>query len=537
MNQVSSQNITVAAFNAIRSSIPINLKPPPLSSFVKLPYGKQHTVLAPSNKRSAPSPIKLSRSPTIPLSDFDSYLEQVQVHYDRWQQNLTTNSKVIKSLRPNHSTDLLVSPTNQSDHSSTQALHPSPSLPSLSSVPHVFFDQKFSLNDPLTFDLLTQQPSQSSPITSPTKSELLDSTHLKPSSSSTSSNTDLTTDHILLDKLSHYLDLVELHLVQEISLRSSDFFSALGNLQALHAQTSSSVAQIEALKNQLDQLKQTVSDKALKIIRYGIRRRNINSIELALTKLNDVWQTVHGIEELIQSGEWQSALGLIQDLEKLWHSTTVLSSTSSHQSTDSNQSSVPSPAPPIKLRLSKLKALAALPKRLSVFRSTISKALVAELSSILSHDLKINLAEFASSHSLDQPQSIDLKSPMSSPLSSSHQNGSQARDRLKSLSQERLKERVRSTFDGLIRAGGMDNALGAWKEGVIKQIREIVKNALSDVIEGDLDDKDDSSDISQFNSKEKRNALSDKTYVFRSLPFWLGLICSTSVANTPQNLW
>ncbi|PLW44067.1 hypothetical protein PCASD_04847 [Puccinia coronata f. sp. avenae] len=509
MNQVSPQNITVTAFNAIRSSIPINLKPPPLSSLVKLPYGQQQSVLAPSNKRSAPPPIKLSRSPTIPLSDFDSYLEQVQVQYDRWQSTITANSKAIDSLQSDHSTDSLVNYSNQSDPLTAQALDSATVLPSLSSVPHVFFDQKFSLNDPLTFDLLTQQPSQASPATSSTVSHP-SSTHPKTIITS-GSNADLTTDHILLDKLSHYLDLVELHLVQEISLRSSGFFSALGNLQSLHAQTSSSVAQIDTLKKQLDQLKQTVSDRALKIIRYGIRRRNITSIELALTKLNDVWQTVHGIEQLIQSGEWQSALSLIQDLEQLWHSSIELSPTSPRDAADSNTSSTVSPPRPIKLRLSKLKALTALPKRLSVFRSTISKALVAELSSILSHDLKVNLAESANYHSLDQVQLDDVKSPVSSPLKSSTQSKSQPHDRTKGLAQERLKTRIRSTFGALVKAGGIEKALAAWREGVVKQIREIVKNALSDVVEGDLDDKDDSADLSQVNIKDKRNTLSDKT--------------------------
>lgn len=509
MNQISSQNITVTAFNAIRSSIPINLKPPPLSSLVKLPYGQQQSVLAPSNKRSAPPPIKLSRSPTIPLSDFDSYIEQVQVQYDRWQSNLATNSKALKSLHADDSTDHILNHSNRSDLTAAPALVSAPPLPSLSSVPHVFFNQKFSLNDPLTFDLLTQQPSQASSAT--TSKELEPRSNHAQTSVSSISHADLTIDHILLDKLSHYLDLVELHLVQEISLRSSGFFSALGNLQSLHAQTSSSVSQIEALQNQLDQLKQTVSDKALKIIRYGIRRRNITSIELALTKLHDVWQTVHGIEQLIQGGEWNSALCLIQDLEQLWHSSTVLSSTSLSDATESHQSSAAPPTRPIKLRLSKLKALTTLPKRLSVFRSTISNALVAELSSILSHDLKVNLEEFASCHSLDQPQSHIVQSPLSSPMASSTKNESPPRDRMKALAQERLKERVCSTFDGLIRAGGLEKALTAWKESTVKQIREIVKNALSDVVEGDLDDKDDSADLSLDNPKEKQNTLSDRT--------------------------
>lgn len=99
-------------------------------------------------------------------------------------------------------------------------------------------------------------------------------------------------------------------------------------------------------------------------------------------------------------------------------------------------------------------------------------------------------------------------------MASSTKNESPPRDRMKALAQERLKERVCSTFDGLIRAGGLEKALTAWKESTVKQIREIVKNALSDVVEGDLDDKDDSADLSLDNPKEKQNTLSDRTYVF-----------------------
>lgn len=93
MNQVSSQNITSTALNAIKSSIPINLKPPPLTSFVKLSYSHQsQSVLTPANKRSTPSPIKLSRSPSITPSQFQPYLDQVRVHFDRWHSNLINRS-------------------------------------------------------------------------------------------------------------------------------------------------------------------------------------------------------------------------------------------------------------------------------------------------------------------------------------------------------------------------------------------------------------------------------------------------------------
>ncbi|KAI9603789.1 hypothetical protein H4Q26_003392 [Puccinia striiformis f. sp. tritici PST-130] len=137
------------------------------------------------------------------------------------------------------------------------------------------------------------------------------------------------------------------------------------------------------------------------------------------------------------------------------------SSTSPHHMTDSDH--VSPPDRPIKLRLSKLK-----------------------LSQLYQNGF--NLIEFASIHSLDQTESKDL-TPIALPT---HQ-----------------VQLLTKTEDH--KFGEWRKALAAWRESVVKQIREIVKNGLTDVIEGDLDDRDDSSDISQFNSKDKRNGLSEKT--------------------------
>jgi vacuolar protein sorting-associated protein 54 len=53
---------------------------------------------------------------------------------------------------------------------------------------------------------------------------------------------------MLQEKLSHYLDIVEVHLVKEISMRSDSFFEAEGYLQDLNGQIVEACAQLRELK-------------------------------------------------------------------------------------------------------------------------------------------------------------------------------------------------------------------------------------------------------------------------------------------------
>jgi hypothetical protein len=53
---------------------------------------------------------------------------------------------------------------------------------------------------------------------------------------------------ILQEKLSHYLDTVEVDLIKQISMRSDSFFAALSTLQELHDEVRRTCQQIEFIR-------------------------------------------------------------------------------------------------------------------------------------------------------------------------------------------------------------------------------------------------------------------------------------------------
>lgn len=111
-----------------------------------------------------------------------------------------------------------------------------------------------------------------------TAGQAVDSKPIEGSVIAQQANTDFATDQILQGKLSHWLDVVELHLNVVISLRSASFFSALSNLKELDSQSVEAVKQISEIKGILDAVNTKIARKGLYVVRQGIRRRRLNCL-------------------------------------------------------------------------------------------------------------------------------------------------------------------------------------------------------------------------------------------------------------------
>ncbi|KAJ3080696.1 hypothetical protein HK102_002878, partial [Quaeritorhiza haematococci] len=163
--------------------------------------------------------------------------------------------------------------------------------PSLDTVPQIFFDPDFNLTNPRTFQ---------------TVCENVDFT-------SSSSIESTTTNSILQEKLSHYLDIVEVHLIKEISRRSSSFFAALSNLQALNNETLSCVLQIHGLRKKLSNISKMTAEKGLQVVRLKRRRGNLGTLCGAVKLVAEVKQTQPMIQVLLGQGDYVGALDLIEE--------------------------------------------------------------------------------------------------------------------------------------------------------------------------------------------------------------------------------
>jgi hypothetical protein len=119
---------------------------------------------------------------------------------------------------------------------------------------------------------------------------------------------------LLPEKLSHYLDLVEVNLLKQISCRSEAFFNALCTIQDLNAEVGSVCSSISRSREQINGLRQSLVEtvhftflalvmltKLLTLMFYFQsesvlrgKRREANIISLE-TKL----QTLHSLQKCV----------------------------------------------------------------------------------------------------------------------------------------------------------------------------------------------------------------------------------------------
>ncbi|XWS20712.1 hypothetical protein CRYUN_Cryun31cG0126300 [Craigia yunnanensis] len=129
--------------------------------------------------------------------------------------------------------------------------------------------------------------------------------------------TDVSENIVLQEKLSHYLDVVELHLVKEISLRSNSFFEAQGQLQDLNVKIVEGCCRIRELKETIRLLDTDLVDSARQIQELNTNRTNLLALQHKLKLIISVNQALSALKLLVASAECAGALDVIDDLQHL----------------------------------------------------------------------------------------------------------------------------------------------------------------------------------------------------------------------------
>ena len=137
----------------------------------------------------------------------------------------------------------------------------------LSTIPSVYFEEDFRLENPRTFDIVSERSEVVRPP-GPNK-EANGSAEAGPAFGRKA----LTTNAILQEKISWYMDTVEVHLISSISTASTSFFAALGELRELQSEASDCVEKIKILREDLARLDKEMAVGGLKIPRIPKEER------------------------------------------------------------------------------------------------------------------------------------------------------------------------------------------------------------------------------------------------------------------------
>ncbi|MCO5566038.1 hypothetical protein L7F22_019713 [Adiantum nelumboides] len=354
-------------------------------------------------------------------------------------------------------------------------------LPPLSTVPQVFFSEDFDLGNPYTFDLVTERYKAASSSSSGNASR----------NGSVATGYDVALNQMLQEKLSYYSDVVEQHLILEISARSSSFFAALGNLKDLEAESRSCLDKVEELRRELDDRDEGIAKAGLSLIREQAKRRETVERLEAVGLMNQLCEKRDLCQLLVQNNEWSEALDVMQDLQNVIQGKTKL--LPRPKDGTQNNSAI---APHVEIEFENVVAVQALGPQLEEMQNNISSQLEVELLNILLTDLTDRVGkpgeDTAAKPSNIDPSVEDINNtttsaavlPGQAHLESNQvtPNGSLTLSSIKNLTQdeEALSKRIEAHIGGLVRTSGMDRLMVAYKDAILREARKIMRTFLCD---------------------------------------------------------
>ncbi|KAF9584918.1 hypothetical protein BGW38_004669 [Lunasporangiospora selenospora] len=459
-------------------------------------------VLNNPNKRpsATPKPTKTDIPPVAPvairkvkLSEFDSYIKHITPVFERYQNNRagykhpegasahsprSPFSSSFESLASQFQPDLM-DPSLAQQSSNTvdrteSARNPysipdlpeinepvplkpvAPDVPSLKTVPAIFFDPNFNFENPRTFDLVCEQTGNSSDSKNNTNS--------------------IVSNSILQEKLSHYLDTVEIHLMTEISRRSNSFFEALSNLQALHSQTLDCVSQIHVLRAQLARIDHTQSKQGLEVVRLKRRRRNLGLLYNGIRMVKEIRSTQPMIQILLGKTNYFGALDLIDGAQQV-----LIDGDMKHleslEGFDPDISLVPSSAiVPVRhsLDIRGVHALVHFGGQLTEMRKMIGKMMEQDLLNLLLNDFRLRIGKLDVTTLLTDLGRVDTSNTKFT--KPSFNRGINPLLTAQVEQESELQAKMLPLIQGLLRASRAGVALQSYREQILQEIKNIIKS-------------------------------------------------------------
>ncbi|XP_074143139.1 vacuolar protein sorting-associated protein 54 [Sminthopsis crassicaudata] len=218
------------------------------------------------------------------------YLPQIsKEHFAIYQQEISQREKIHERCKticpPKDTFDRTLLHTH--DKSRTD----------LEQVPKIFLKPDFALEDPLTFN------------------SVLPWSHFNTAGGK--GNRDAASSKLLQEKLSHYLDIVEVNIAHQISLRSEAFFHAMTSQHELQDYLKKTSKAVKMLRDKIAQIDKVMCEGSLHILRLALTRNNCVKVYNKLKLMATVHQTQPTVQVLLSTSEYVGALDLIATTQEV----------------------------------------------------------------------------------------------------------------------------------------------------------------------------------------------------------------------------
>jgi vacuolar protein sorting-associated protein 54 len=311
----------------------------------------------------------------------------------------------------------------------------------LSSIPKVFTDADFRLDDPRIFKKVVENAS------------------ILPDESNGDITKSLANNTDLQEKFSHYLDIVELNLIQEISKSSDSFFTTMGDIKNIKNQSEDVLKKFNQTSEKLHDLQTNQASKGLAILAKMIERKNVAILESSLLQLSYVTKIFKIANISFSNGNYDKCLDEVVTVESL---------ITGEEPGDGNNSPISFNYP--LQDLSRLPALIHINNDLQTLKNECAKGFVNEFTKMLIDDVR--------SYYQSIPHQVTLNRLFIS-SDKTRKYSFIAQHKSFQTIQPDFKSKLVLLVQNLVKSGHLIQAYGAYQDTLISEIKSIIKQNFS----------------------------------------------------------
>uniref|UniRef100_A0A1A9W025 Vacuolar protein sorting-associated protein 54 n=1 Tax=Glossina brevipalpis TaxID=37001 RepID=A0A1A9W025_9MUSC len=125
------------------------------------------------------------------------------------------------------------------------------------------------------------------------------------------------TGRVVQEKLSHYLDIVEVKIAQQVSQKSVSFFHAMTSQDAIMTEMQEAARRVQALRAALRRLHKSVVIDTFRVLCFAKRRQNFEDVLDKLCLMATVHKTQPMLQLLLGTQDYVAALDLIATTQEI----------------------------------------------------------------------------------------------------------------------------------------------------------------------------------------------------------------------------
>ncbi|KAI4683532.1 uncharacterized protein J4E88_004708 [Alternaria novae-zelandiae] len=431
-------------------------------------------------------PVTLTNVPHVEPSTFNPYLSQVGGLYDAFQRaKAEAEAEAAQPVRRgSKKEDATESPAGTPNLAGTPFSSNGPPKPKrrtsgskralpaitpLSTIPNIYFDENFHLENPRTFDVVSER----SEVVRPARTASNDDFGANGSLDvpQPPGRKALATNAILQEKLSWYMDTVEVHLISAISTASTSFFAALGSLRELQTEASDSVARIKGLREDLKRLDEQMAIGGLKVVEMKRRRENLRRLTDSVDQLQAVIVGLSHCDEAVVDGDLETAMARIEVIERLI--------TGALDTTDTQSTSwLDSRLPPQLIDLRHLRALDGVFENITELKFRVGRGFEVRFVDTLLADLREHVKRVPAHDTLERWTAASQKARGANQKPKTTLPAYMTTD-------EKLRAELRASLYGLSGAQFTNQASATFREAMIKEMKVLIRKHLPSSSEDD----------------------------------------------------